>query len=71
MLLINATFLLIAVGAVLLRLASPDGEGLLGSSVWEAWTYVADPGTHADAEGYLSRLVAVGITLVSAIHAKC
>lgn len=35
----------------------------MASSVWQAWTFVADPGTHADTDGSLVRPVAFLITI--------
>ena len=31
--------------------------------LWTAWTYIADPGTHADSSTGLLRLVSLGLTL--------
>lgn len=59
-LLLSGTFLLITFGAALLALVSGHS---ISSSTWVAWTYVADPGTHADAEGTLVRMVSFVITI--------
>jgi len=58
--LLGVTFFLILAGAV--GLAVSKG-GSLSASVWESWTFVADPGTHADSEGGMVRLVAFSITI--------
>ena len=58
--LLSATFLLIVVGAIALYLV---GEISLSASTWISWTYVADPGTHADAEGMVVRLVSFIISI--------
>jgi len=59
-LLLFVTFVLIMCGAVLLWMSS--GESI-SSSMWHAWTYVADPGVHADANGTAVRLVSFIITI--------
>jgi len=59
-LLLMSTFALILVGAISLCLASGDS---LNITMWQAWTFVADPGTHADAEGTGVRLVAFLVTM--------
>lgn len=59
MLLLSFTFILIVVGA--LSLAALNGD--IFNAAWVTWTYVADPGTHADAEGTLVRLVSFFITI--------
>ncbi len=58
--LLGLSFGLIFLGGVLLSLSTGDP---LSSSAWVSWTYVADPGTHADAEGFLERIAAFFITL--------
>ena len=58
--LLSGTFLLITFGAALLVLVSGHS---ISASTWVAWTYVADPGTHADAEGTLVRMVSFAITI--------
>mmetsp|Transcript_11245 Transcript_11245/g.22265 ORF Transcript_11245/g.22265 Transcript_11245/m.22265 type:complete len:821 (+) Transcript_11245:92-2554(+) len=60
LLLLGVTFFLILIGAVGLAIAN---GGNLSASVWESWTYVADPGTHADTEGSMVRLVSFSITI--------
>lgn len=59
-LLLTATFVLIMAGAVLLWLASGQ---TISTSMWNAWTFVADPGTHAGAEGTAERFVSFMITI--------
>ena len=60
--LLSLTFILIVIGATLLALASQDHS--LSNAAWLSWTYVADPGTHADApEGILVRAISFSITL--------
>jgi len=68
-LLLSATGFLVVGGALLLDMNTDNG---LAWSAWLAWTYVADPGTHADAEGgsavrAVSLLVTVGGMLVFAM----
>mmetsp|Transcript_38832 Transcript_38832/g.47315 ORF Transcript_38832/g.47315 Transcript_38832/m.47315 type:complete len:699 (-) Transcript_38832:227-2323(-) len=59
-LLMSVTFLLICVGAIFLSIV----DGLdVESSTWVAWTYVADPGTHADAKGAMNKFVSFFITV--------
>ena len=59
---------MVALGALLsyaVSLLSSDAEpgpDLL-ALIWQTWTFVADPGTHADESGVLERLVALLITL--------
>ncbi|KAL9180594.1 hypothetical protein ACHAXT_011047 [Thalassiosira profunda] len=61
-LLLSFTYVLIAVGAGLLVVLTEDHS--ISNAVWLAWTYVADPGTHADCpEAFLIRLVSFGVTL--------
>jgi len=55
-------FILIVIGAGALVLFSDDHS--LSNAVWIAWTYVADPGTHADCPDYLpTRLTSFVITV--------
>ena len=58
--LLGLSFGLIFLGGVLLSVSTGDP---LSSSAWVSWTYVADPGTHADAEGFMERAAAFFITL--------
>jgi len=59
-LLLSATFVLIVTGASLLTIVSGNS---VSTSTWMTWTYVADPGTHADAEGTAVRFVSFCITI--------
>ncbi|CAJ1961877.1 unnamed protein product [Cylindrotheca closterium] len=59
-LLMGFTFLLIVFGSLLLTIVD---DVPVSVSAWLAWTYVADPGTHADAEGLGHRLVSFVITI--------
>ncbi len=60
-LLLTFTFILISIGAVALAFCGDDS---ISGAVWLAWTFVADPGTHADApEGFLVRFVSFCITV--------
>ena len=60
-LLLTFTFILISMGAVALAFCGDDS---ISGAVWLAWTFVADPGTHADApEGFLVRFVSFSITV--------
>jgi len=59
-LLFAGTFLLVVCGSIALTLAT----GIpIYASCWISWTYVADPGTHADAEGTINRLVSFIISI--------
>eukprot|EP00586_Coscinodiscus_wailesii_P021362 CAMPEP_0172505778 /NCGR_PEP_ID=MMETSP1066-20121228/188898_1 /TAXON_ID=671091 /ORGANISM="Coscinodiscus wailesii, Strain CCMP2513" /LENGTH=698 /DNA_ID=CAMNT_0013282515 /DNA_START=263 /DNA_END=2359 /DNA_ORIENTATION=- len=58
--LLGGTFVLIVIGSSLLASAAKKS---LSSCLWLSWTYVADPGTHADAEGTLVRFVSLVITI--------
>ena len=61
-LLLSFTFILIAVGAGSLVVFMEDRS--ISNAVWLSWTYVADPGTHADCpEAFLIRLISFTITL--------
>lgn len=59
-LLMSFTFLLIVSGSALLTLVDDIPVSV---STWQAWTYVADPGTHADAETIGHKLVSFVITI--------
>merc|ERR1712195_244577 len=55
------TIVLTAVGSVFyFFVAVPESYG---EAVWAAWTFVADPGTHAEEKDWDSRLVAFLISL--------
>ena len=58
--LLAVTIFLIVVGGVLWWLSTGDS---LFESFWNAWTFVADPGTHADNTGLMPRLVSFLMTL--------
>eukprot|EP00560_Eucampia_antarctica_P005335 CAMPEP_0197835218 /NCGR_PEP_ID=MMETSP1437-20131217/25131_1 /TAXON_ID=49252 ORGANISM="Eucampia antarctica, Strain CCMP1452" /NCGR_SAMPLE_ID=MMETSP1437 /ASSEMBLY_ACC=CAM_ASM_001096 /LENGTH=714 /DNA_ID=CAMNT_0043440473 /DNA_START=102 /DNA_END=2246 /DNA_ORIENTATION=+ len=58
--LLAVSFALIFVGAVLLSFTT--GE-TISASTWVSWTYVADPGTHADATGITERCAAFFTTV--------
>jgi len=61
-LLLSFTFMLIAVGAGCLVVFMDDHS--ISNAVWIAWTYVADPGTHADCpETFLIRMISFAVTL--------
>ena len=61
-LLLSFSFMLIAVGAGLLVLFMDEPS--LTNAAWISWTYVADPGTHADCpDGLFIRLISLLITL--------
>lgn len=53
------------IGGILFSKASySEGEELpLPDSLWSAWTFISDPGTHADVPGIRRRLVAVPLTM--------
>lgn len=60
--LLSLTFMLIAIGAGLLAVFLEDHS--ISNAAWLSWTYVADPGTHADSpEGLLVRFVSFSITV--------
>ncbi|KAJ7528235.1 hypothetical protein O6H91_16G091000 [Diphasiastrum complanatum] len=58
--LLLATLLLIMVGGIALFSVSDDS---LWDALWQAWTYVADSGNHADSVGLGPRVVSVCISL--------
>jgi len=60
LLLFAVTFVLILSSTIGFALVS--GEEI-GTAMWRSWTYVADPGTHADAEGIGMRVVAFSTTM--------
>ena len=71
-LLLSFTFVLIVFGALGLAIVDPAATGASPSALsadyvaeaaWVAWTYVADPGTHAEATGTLVRFVSFLITI--------
>jgi len=55
----------VVLGAVLLTFGDlGDNEGTnFMESLWESWTYVADPGTHADEGSWLRRVMSFFITV--------
>ena len=59
LLLLAITFILIVLSTIGCALV---GENF-GAAMWASWLYVADPGTHADAEGIGLRLVAFSTTM--------
>eukprot|EP00980_Cylindrotheca_fusiformis_P028485 scaffold22604_cov130-Cylindrotheca_fusiformis.AAC.7 len=59
-LLMSFTFLLIVFGSASLTLVD---DVPVSTSAWQAWTYVADPGTHADAESMGHKVVSFIITI--------
>ena len=36
-------------------------------AIWDTWTFMTDPGTHADTRGRISRLVAAATTIIGAL----
>lgn len=58
--LLTITMFLIIIGGLLWWMTTGDP---LSESFWSAWTFVADPGTHADNIGLLPRLVSFVMTL--------
>eukprot|EP00602_Paraphysomonas_sp_CaronLab_P006520 CAMPEP_0185036818 /NCGR_PEP_ID=MMETSP1103-20130426/30347_1 /TAXON_ID=36769 /ORGANISM="Paraphysomonas bandaiensis, Strain Caron Lab Isolate" /LENGTH=717 /DNA_ID=CAMNT_0027574523 /DNA_START=368 /DNA_END=2521 /DNA_ORIENTATION=- len=58
--LLTATLFLIFVGGVLWWIVTDDS---LFESFWAVWTFVADPGTHAENDGMLQRIVSLMMTL--------
>ena len=60
--LLTATVLLIAFGGVALYAVSAQEGVRLGDATWRAWTFVADAGNHADAQGVGPRIVSVAIS---------
>jgi len=60
LLLMGFTFVLIVLGSLLLTMVD---DLPVSVSAWLAWTYVADPGTHADAEGLGHKVVSFIITI--------
>ena len=59
-LLLMVTFVLIVLGGFILLIST--GEDI-SVTLWKSWTYVADPGTHADTEGTLERIIAFCVTI--------
>lgn len=59
-LLFTSTIVLITVGGILFYLTS---DSSLGESMWSAWTFVADPGTHTDSADFAQRIVGVLVTI--------
>ena len=58
--LFNAAIFLIFIGGILWWISTNDS---LIESFWAAWTFIADPGTHADNRGLMQRLVSLFMTL--------
>lgn len=58
--LFSAALFLIFVGGCLWWISTEDS---LIESFWAAWTFIADPGTHADNTGLMQRLVSLLMTL--------
>lgn len=54
-----------AVGGVLFcKAGEAEGEDIsITESFWSAWTFISDPGTHADVDKFRQRLVAVPLTM--------
>ncbi|CAK9031960.1 Ion channel CASTOR, partial [Durusdinium trenchii] len=61
--LLLATYLLIMSGAMLYFSLCDDEEITFGEAVWVSWTFVADPGTHAEERSSLARAVALLLTI--------
>ncbi|GBG27176.1 Ion channel CASTOR [Hondaea fermentalgiana] len=61
--LLLATYLLIMAGATLYYSLSSSSDVTYSESVWVAWTFVADPGTHAEERGSAERFVALLLTI--------
>eukprot|EP01041_Mallomonas_annulata_P008177 gene8177-16802_t len=55
-----AAISIIFIGGILWCLATEDG---IVESLWTAWTFVADPGTHADSSGAVRRMISFALTL--------
>jgi len=62
MALLMATYVLIMTGAILYYLFGESSDSFT-ESVWRSWTFVADPGTHSEEVGLLSRFVALLLTI--------
>lgn len=64
--LLTATILLISLGGFSLYAVSGGGKSEdvlhLSDAMWQAWTYVADAGNHADSKGMGPRIVSVTIS---------
>ena len=58
--LVGATVALICTGGVVWLLVSGQS---FSESLWTAWTFVADPGTHAERSGWLLRAVSFVLTV--------
>ena len=59
-LLLVSTFVIIAAGGGIWYLST---NSTLQESLWFAWTFVADPGTHADTKDVIERSIGIVITL--------
>eukprot|EP00286_Rhodomonas_abbreviata_P025993 CAMPEP_0181292280 /NCGR_PEP_ID=MMETSP1101-20121128/2421_1 /TAXON_ID=46948 /ORGANISM="Rhodomonas abbreviata, Strain Caron Lab Isolate" /LENGTH=789 /DNA_ID=CAMNT_0023396737 /DNA_START=350 /DNA_END=2721 /DNA_ORIENTATION=+ len=59
-LLLGVTFIVILTSSAFMCLS---GDHDLSLAMWKSWTYVADPGTHADAEGLWHRWIAFWTTI--------
>ena len=66
LIIVNGAFLVILFGAVLLGMQEHEN---VGTALWESWTYVADPGTQAQAgaENPALRPVAIAVTLLGLV----
>ena len=60
MLLMGITFILIISTTLILYLVTGEEVSVC---MWNAWTYIADAGTHAETEGSARRFVALGTTI--------
>ncbi|CAM9187466.1 unnamed protein product, partial [Ectocarpus fasciculatus] len=59
-LLFISTVVLITVGGAMWYVST---DSSVGESLWSAWTFVADPGTHADSSEFPQRIVGVLVTI--------
>lgn len=55
------TLLIIFLGGLFYHSVSTQSLAI-GEAIWLSWTFVADPGTHADQEGVAERFIAIMLT---------
>jgi len=58
--LLGATALLVMLGAVVYHLMEAEQ---IPESLWKVWTFVADPGSHADETGTSARIISLACTI--------
>uniref|UniRef100_A0A7S2S8C3 RCK N-terminal domain-containing protein n=1 Tax=Mucochytrium quahogii TaxID=96639 RepID=A0A7S2S8C3_9STRA len=61
--LLLVAYLLMIVGAMVYFVTSHDASLTFSEAVWNSWTFIADPGTHAEQNGFAARVVALVLTI--------